>query len=335
MKNNMHAIFQQPHIFVVFFPGSSGNFISSLIHCLLDGRANNITIAESGHAHNNSVNEKKLQGTDFLCLGSGIASQLKFESSTDKLEYYKEKILSSDYDATKRYVTWTHDYLNIPLYNFLFPNAKILTISSNSLNEKLIATVLRINKNIFSVDKNLPFSKDEVLFIKNIKNIIVSSTLKEKYGTDADKIINFLKSADSNDIPKRHDLLKHIMYSFYYDVQEFHKYDDLNSLVPNVSSNLKFENNRMILKENSPIVLDNIKNHYEISFNDILNTSDNITLVLENLIDRSMGVQEIEFIKTSISHYIECQDQKVLANPLSYLDDYKNRANSIINEIIG
>jgi len=320
----MSDFFKQPHIFVVFFPGSSGNLISSMLDSLITPRES-VIISTSGHAHNNSINERKKKGTDFLSMGSGIVSKMQFASNEEKLNYYKEKILQSDYDASKRYVTWSHDYSNIPLYNSLFPNAKILTISSNTLRERLIAMLLKVNKNSFCMDNELPATAEDIALIDRAKKYILALTIRKYYGIHCRQVPDELQDTD---------LLKYLTYRFYYDTFEFGKFESLHSTVPNISARIKFdpETNDMVLSDPKPLKIEGIRNHYEISFDDILTNSDKIPMVFEHLLDRELTNTDRAQIKETLIQYIEKQEPLILADPMLYINMYKERADKIISE---
>lgn len=324
----MNNIFNQPHIFVVFYPGSSGNLISSLLDSFVNSN-DEVNIASSGHAHNNAINDRKKQGTDFLCLGSGSSTKsgLQFETIEEKVNYYKEQILQSDYDPEKSYVTWSHDYKNIPLYNLIFPNSKILIINSSTLKERLIATLLKINKNLFSDDSELPLGPGEGEGRKLLHRGIIAITFRKIYGIR-------LKGKELPKELKKKDFVKYIFYQFYYDLFEFGKFSSLNDTVPNLSPKTRLDNETVsvILADPNPIELTNIKNHYEISFNDILSNSDNIPLVFEQLLNRQLNSSEKEQIKQTLDKYIKMQEPLILSDPMLYIEQYKKLADSIVSD---
>ena len=318
------SIFERPHIFVVFFPGSSGNLISCLLDSLLN-YSDTVNIATSGHAHDNAINERKKQGRDFLCMGSGIVSGTAFTSDEEKINYYREQILCSDYDGDKSYVTWSHDYTNIPLYNKLFPNAKILAINSSTVKERLIATLLKVNKNSFSNDNDLPATQEEVALMNRAKRGILALTIGKYYGVHCRQVPDELQQTD---------LLKYLMYRFYYDAFNFDKYQSLDATMPNISARVKFqpEHIRMVLADSAPFELRTVKNYHEISFNDILTNSKNIPFVVEQVLGRDLTSNDRDLIINTLDQYVLKQDPLILDDPMQYIDTYKLRADKIISE---
>lgn len=140
----MLDFFQLPHIFVVFPPGASGNFITNLLQKTLYKTFDNIILSGTGNAHANSTS--KLDFTDVMSFGLryGVPS---FNSVEEKFDHYKKEIIKNHSNDTDIKISWTHDFSNIPLYKELFPNCKILTVTHDSNKEKLTVMIQQELKN--------------------------------------------------------------------------------------------------------------------------------------------------------------------------------------------
>lgn len=138
------SFFDLPHIFVVFPPGASGNFITNLLQKTLYKTFDDIALSSTGNAHANSTS--KLDFTDVMSFGLryGVPS---FNSVEEKFDYYKKEIIKKHSNDTDIKVSWTHDFSNIPLYKELFPNCKILAVTHDSNKEKLTVLIQQELKN--------------------------------------------------------------------------------------------------------------------------------------------------------------------------------------------
>lgn len=315
----MKSFFNLPHVFVVFYPGSSGNLISNLIDNLVNQNLSSVNVANAGHVHNNSIVDRKLQGTDYLSMGSGFGSEDVFKSPAEKLEFYKNKIENADYEQDRRYVTWTHDFENIPLYKSLFPNARIIAIDSCTFGERLTAMIMNINKNFFSENKKLTFTDDEIRYIERGLRAIIIFATKKYYGID-------LAQAGFS-IRQYPEFMKHLMYKFYYDIQGFNSYSSINDRVPNISPRLRYQNHSMVLADSNP---HNYDDCITIKFSDILNSPKNILSGIELAVARTLMSSEQEYIVSSLYRYREMQDSKIISDPIAYLNDYQRMACEII-----
>jgi len=140
----MSTFFELPHIFVVFSPGTGGNFISGILTKTLYKDFTDLALSSTGNAHLNSTS--KLDFSDIISCGL-IYGLPNFNSVEEKFQYYKAEIEKKHDSDTDVKVSWSHDFSNIPLYKTLFPNCKILVISHDSSREKLAALIQQELKN--------------------------------------------------------------------------------------------------------------------------------------------------------------------------------------------
>lgn len=316
--------YQQPHIFVVFRPGASGNFISNLIDNLMTQNLTDMSISTTGHVHYNSIVERKRSGVDYISLGTGLPGvDIPFFMREEKIEYYKSKIALSNYQ-NKPYVTWTHSFSNIPVYKSLFPNCRILVINDCTLHERLVSMVMNINKNHFSSDDQTPFSIDD-----NIKPIVFKlKTIKD----------NFARFYPNKTYSTGHrDLDLSLMYRCFLRIHELEKYwdQDLTSNIPyeddgtNASltfleSNAQFSTGREFIPQaDFSIDLINILTK---SFNRIID-------VVENTIGRKLSDLESEYVKLSIEKYVDSQNNDIISNPRNYIATIKEKADTIVSAL--
>jgi len=140
----MSTFFELPHIFVVFPPGTGGNFIAGILTRTLNKDLKDLALSNTGNAHLNST--AKLDFSDIISCGLVYGVPM-FNSFEEKIQYYKAEIEKRHGGDTDVKVSWSHDFSNIQLYKILFPNCKILVVTHNSDREKLTAIIQQELKN--------------------------------------------------------------------------------------------------------------------------------------------------------------------------------------------
>ena len=317
--------YHQPHVFVVFSPGSAGNLISSLLDSLLNHSMEDITIAASGNAHSNSIAERKRAGVDYICLGSGVVDiDVKFFTPEEKINFYKDKIDSFPYD-NKPYVTWTHDFTNVDLYKVLFPNARILEITNDSLYEKIVALLFHVNKNIFDLRGQSPLGDLEKVITEIVKKKMISHSFNVLY-------------PDKRYQPDRDYLDLHLLYSFNLSIQGLtqHLCRDLNSEFA-----CEYEKSTASLTVLERKIINSFNTHntkssdFKLPLKSILQDTDrnikNIVDVFNSVLNRTLTVSEINYVRSSIFNYISSQNSFILQNPVEYINDVKEKADTIVS----
>lgn len=148
-------VFDLPHIFIVFPPGAGGNFIAGLLTKLTSNDLTALGISSVGSSH--TTMDKKKDGKDYLSFGTFIESRSKFNTPEDRINFFRSKIT----DITTPQVTWTHDKNNIDDYTNVFPNAKILVITTDSEQEQLVTTFMYCVKNMLDPTAPTPWSTEQ------------------------------------------------------------------------------------------------------------------------------------------------------------------------------
>ncbi len=309
--------YQQPHVFLLFKAGSSGNLISAMLDCLINNSTEELTMSTSGNAHNNNIVKRKREGVDYISLGSGIVeTEVKFFSPEEKLAYYKDKIDSYSYD-NRPYVTWTHDFDNIDLYKKLFPNSKTVIITTDSVYETLVGLILHINKNIFDVPANSPLGEFDQIFIDIIKKNMIKRSFKNLY---KGKIYQEGLS----------DLDLHLLYSYNQGILNVASYPECE--LAHRSEPLTWAEEKMIHFFNNGLKSDA---DYKIKLIDILQAKeegiDNITDVFGKILNRSLTHSELDYIKSTIKNYVSSQNADILNDPYTYLSEVKKKADKIVD----
>jgi hypothetical protein len=313
------TFYDQAHIFVVFRPGEAGNFVSGVINSLLDKKLSELAFSKSGHAHFNSIVERKKLGIDHLSLGMGISGlEQVFDTEEEKIEYYKDKINSTNYE-NKRYVTWTHDFKNIPLYKSLFPNSKILVITSDTFRERLISLIMALKKNHFSEDNQLPLTPDDRIKPRILKRNIIKKFFAKNY--------NKIYQAGSNELD---------LFLLLQAFMSAHKLDLDARLDSKISytddgtdtslSYIEKQIQHSISHEHS-VLADAL-----IEFNDILNgNTQKLSTVIELIIGTQLSSDEISYVSDSLDNYIRNQDASIINSPVSYIKSLKEKADTIVS----
>ncbi len=313
-------IYAQPHIFVVFRPGASGNFISNLLEGLAKNQLNTAGLSADGHAHFNLIVERKKIGIDHLALGTGLSGvDAEFFRIEDKIKYYKNKIDSVEYEK-KPYVSWTHDFNNILAYKFLFPNSKTLAITANTFFERIVSLVMSVRKNYFSNDDQLPIPDGKKIKVAITKKKLIQETFKTYYRSK--------KYANGH-----YDLDLFLMIQGHIDAHKLNMDARLDSLVPynddgtdETLSDIKRRLQYSIGISNVSLSTD------KISFKSIMeNNTGEIVHVLENLLGRKLAPSEVEYVELSLNQYLKNQDQFLISDPIGYIKSLKERADAIVS----
>lgn len=311
-----------PHIFVVFRPGAAGNFLSSLIENLEYKQLNKMSLSTGGHAHYNSIVERKKLGIDHISLGIGLTGMdPHFFTEDDKINYYKEKIDGISYE-NKNYVTWTHDFTNIPLYKKIFPNGKILVIKEDTLRERLTSMIMAVNKNHFSKDQQIPIPVADHIKPELYKKTFISSNFSKYYPNSLYKQGHI-------------DLDKHIMYQSHLFCHGLASYDKnlldspIDYLDNNSNKNLKFIERRA--QHSVGFNFAEFADEY-VNLKDILSANSNCIIPsIEKILGKELTADEKEYVAQSLSNYRESQDQKLLEDPFEYLNLAKEKADNIVS----
>lgn len=315
----MTNFYNQPHIFVVFRPGSGGNFISGLLDNLLQQTFNTLQISDSGRAHYNNIVERKRAGKDYLSFGSGLLfADPKFSTVEEKIQFYKNGIDKSGY-LNQPYITWTHSFANIPIYRSIFPNAQIISISEDTLRERLTGLIMHVNKNHFSTDNQFPFPMEHQIKPQLFKATVIPDVFSISYPG---------KIYQSGHL----DLDRLMLYRYFLKSCKLEKYLDYD-----LESKIPYEDTgELTLAKN--IGQFSIDRHYiglcssVINFSDILaGSADNIVREFESILKRQLSDHELQYVLLSIYRYVKSQNSAIITDPRKYLNDIKEKADTIVS----
>jgi hypothetical protein len=321
----MTNFYNQSHIFVVFRPGAGGNFISSLLDNLLQQNFNTLKISDSGRAHYNNIVERKRAGKDYLSFGSGLFfADPKFSNLEEKIQFYKNGIDNSGY-LNQPYITWTHSFKNIPIYRSIFPNAQIISISEDTLRERIAGLIMHVNKNHFSTDNQFPFPAEHEIKPQLFKATVIPDVFSISY---PGKIYQ----------PGHSDLDRLMLYRYFLKSCKLDKYldYDLEAKIPYEDTG----SGELILTKN--IGQFSVDRHYislcssVINFSDILaGSADKIVREFETVLKRPLSEHELQYVLLSIYGYVKSQNSAIIADPKKYLDDIKEKADMIVSAFKG
>ena len=317
----MACVFELPHIFIVFQPGTGGNFIAGLLTNLINNTSADVHISTNGSSH--TTIDRKIAGTDYLSFGTIYEDQLSFTSTDQRLNYYLSNIEDLDGEITTPQVIWTHDFTNIPLYKNFFPNSKVLVITQNSNLEKLVAVLMNVTKNLVDPNFVAPFPPEQWENINKHLDFLLEAKLQTLVGKQRSKDIVKNKFNNNN-----HNLVK------YLRIRQLLEYFGLLHLLDNdvaptrdLSNNVLFWNLadsvtpiRIGLHYNSYITEDCIRLPYSYLIEGRANLLiDTIEMAIGHLTDEVRINIAVQFNK-----YRDMQDQTMLTDPYKYFSELRS-----------
>ena len=317
-------IFQLPHIFIVFSPGGSGNFVASILNKILNPDISDIAISSSGSAHNNL--EKKITGTDYLSFGTIVEEHSEFKTQEEREQFYLEKIKTSYADVTTPQVVWTHDYTNIPFYKKHFKNAKILVITHSTDIERLVTLLMNLTKTLLDDNAIIPLKKSYWANVLDMVEQTRRNTLT-KWVKDPNRVEDILKNKNE---PVNKSLIDFFTIAPIFDYygmlwlveprSENKKIVFDNILYPSKDANLPYIVGELL---NSYIDVDCIQLPYVYLID---NRIDILISAIENVVNNPLTELQLEFVKNTFIKYRNSQNQILLSNPKKYYDDLKKTA---------
>jgi hypothetical protein len=318
-----------PHYFIVFHPGSAGNFIATIVKNLVNNSLNNVETNSTGSSHHTTVFEK-INKTDYLACGTFFYENSKFNSFNEKLEFHKNRI--NEITITTTQINWTHDFTNIPLYKILFPKSKILVITQETIEEKLTSTILQVHKNFLD--------KDGVSPIDNA----IKNTQEKRWATWAlpaiSKILGGNNELSETIIQDRHnhnyrDLIE------YVAIYGRMKYYNLLQYINDPPYEKDFANTVLYPVYDDPskkYVIGNDYDYYttdcvKVPYRTIIN-NDSITFLkyIEDFIGE-VNSQQKHYIVENFNRYHTAQNKNIFINPKQYLLDLRQRAFNLVAQL--
>jgi hypothetical protein len=310
--------FNLPHVFVVFNPGSGGNFIAGLCHKLINQQLDSIAVANTGSSH--TLANKKALGIDFLAFTTMSAQHAAFKSDTDRISYYIKNIETEYSTVTTPMVAWTHDFTNIPVYKEYFKNSKTLVITTDSDREQFTAIIMHVIKVILDPNAVIPLVQSEW------ENLITEWQMHCKVALEQRMPSNHANAILADRFnPKYKNLLTFI------SIKLFLGYFDMSGLLDPISNRkTSVFNNVLYASEDpaefhrvGPLASTFIDSECEILPYSYLANNDveMLTRAITSVMNRELTLEESSFIASEFTKYRGAQDQVLLADPMQYFKD--------------
>lgn len=321
----MSDVFSLRHYFIVFHPGAGGNFLAGLIDKLMSNNLSKLDISSTGSSHtipNIISNKVDLPRATFVRPLSLAHNRLA------KISDVRQQF--TQLNIKKPIVSCTHDFTNIPIYRHLFPNAKILVVTQESLAEKLTITILQQLKNILDPNVNSAIPKDR-------RNLALDRW-KEYAEYKITKLFDDKELAktiiDDRFNPKYKDIVTYVtlvrMFEYYKLLGD--DPDVVNYvLLPTVGHHVLLPTVGHETGQQEPFKViapysDYIDEECVVVPYDVirLNNGDQLIEAFATLFGQ-MDVAKKDFIKYTLDNYNAKQNQQVLHNPMQYINDLKNK----------
>jgi hypothetical protein len=328
------SFFDLPHIFVVFPPGGSGNFLNQLIRKLINFEFDELSFSETGNSHERAL----LNHTDNEILSCGIRYNIpEFASQEDKIDFYTKKINTIFFDKTNPQVGWTHDYSNIDIYKKIYPNSKILVVTQWNTAEKLAVLIQQELKNRLD-PAGFVFVDDT--FYKSLWEVVFFKILKKATGLRDDLIFKIISDKDNPEyFPIVAFITIKMMLSFYqFDPYQDNSKDVLNNCIVNrFDSDKNFDPNIMYdvvygvgRQYKDYITEDCVQLPYT-----IIMKNDYISLLttLESVMDCKFTSHQVSYVRDTLDSYFNKQNNILMSDPLKYLSDLKMEFASALKTI--
>lgn len=322
---NSNPFFDLRHVFIVFQHGAGGNFLAGLISKVLNEDLSVPLISSTGSSHT--------VGNIEMSFGRTVEDLFLFPSKNDRIQKYLTSIEEKYTDIITPQVSWSHNFSNIKLYKLYFKNSIIISITANSLREKLYCILMQIKKNFLDLDgsKHWPISDNlkKIMWSRLETNakLVLSKRLNPELNLSIDDIYN-----------NRHDdkysqLIEYVyievllkFYGISIDQSNPNSSQDLFNNV--VYTDTKNFYSRIIGPKISDLIKDcnvqlNVSDLYGRSYSMILNS---VSLA----INRPLSSQEVSFINNTIDQYISNQNSKILFDPIEYYHSIKNSVKNFI-----
>ena len=322
----MNCIFELPHIFIVFQPGTGGNFIAGLLSKLISNDSSELHISTNGSSH--TTIDRKVAGTDYMSLGTVFDDQTYFPSQEKRLNYYLEKIEELDGVITTPQVIWSHDFTNIPLYKEFFPNSKILVITQTTDIEKLVAVCMNVVKNWTDPHHIPPFPPKQWEKIRKQTNVALERSLRQVIGERSKEVVENQFSAANHNIVKfirTRNLLWYFGLLHLVDKNSIPRRDVTNVVLfrtpfEEFIKDMSGPAYKVGLPCESYYTQDCVLLPYRYLIEGRANLLvDAIESVVGTLTDSQRTYIAVQFNK-----YRDMQDQTILTNPYKYFSDLKN-----------
>lgn len=300
--------FELPHVIVVFHPGSGGNFIANILNSLINNTLDNLLISNSGDS-------SFINSNPMLSFGRHSFEDHRFETREKKIQYYLNSINNSN--INQRVALLTHNYSNIEIYRQYYPNSKIVYISLESIEEKIISILFQIEKTKF--DKLWQHNWEVNTFnqVKARWNHYwydqLLPILKEK-----DSVINFIN--DKYNLENKSILF---YFALRYYIQKLNLEPIFKGIADQDYINHHFKytkvDDKIVGVVDKPIESFIDSNCIKLSFDVIYkgNTKELLN-IMSNLLGSEFNKQQTDFISNQVEQFAIKQNQDIVKNPLLF-----------------
>ena len=307
-----NPFFDLGHIFIVFGPGSGGNFIAGLLNNLVASEFIKLDISPEGSSHTVSTNSNSLS------FGTISDEQVEFTSRAEREQYYIQKINEEYANVITPQVSWTHDFTNISVYKKYFKNCRILTITHDSYASRLTSVYMHVTKVFFNPKFTVPIKEPYKSNLFNTWEYTCKSALVPYIGTD---ITNYIFNNRATDQIAK-DIITYVslrIISNHYGLLNYSlgkasdepcRYD--HALYPN-------EDNSQLhtIGENYCDYVD--ESDAILAYSYLINDQPNLLLTaIEKILQRTLSVEERMFVLTEYTTYQTSQNQNILLDPITY-----------------
>ena len=313
----MSDVFNLRHYFIVFHPGAGGNFLAGLVDKIMSNELSNLDISSTGSAH--TLLNNKSNRVDLSC-GTFIRPSSLLKNKSAKISHFQQQF--SQLDIKTPTVSWTHDFTNIPIYRQLFPNAKILVVTQESLVEKLTITILQQLKNRLDPNNvNSVIPKDILnIWLDQWKEYTENKIIKLFGNKELAKAI-----VEDRFNPNYRDIVTYITLARMFEYYKLlgNTSDVVNYVVlPTVGHEIGQQDYFKVIAPYSDFIdTECVVLPYDVIR---LNDVDQLVEIFVKLFGQ-LEVDKQEFIKYNLSNYHAKQNQQVLYNPIQYINDLKNK----------
>lgn len=317
------SVFELDHIFVVFFPGASGNFISGVLDKLVRTDYSDLIYGVTGDAHGNSY--AKITHTDHIACGMLASLEPTFANFQDKVQYHATKIAESyTNNIAVSKVHWTHDFTNIPVYKSLFPNSKILVVTLETTKEKLVAVMLQQLKNRMS-ENGFMFLKEDI-FENHWKKMATDWMVYLIGNNDNTEIIT--KIINNRTDPRCHPLMAYVSICVmlkYYGISQ-HVFE--GGVGP-----LRTDRVNHVIKCDRPVRDYISEDCVLLPFRSIVDRDIASFLECIENIYGTLTPSQIEFVTRNFNSYYEKQTSYLLDDPFTFFKQLEKTAFNIVEQI--
>jgi hypothetical protein len=326
-----NSFFDLGHIFIVFGPGAGGNFIAGLLDKLIKKEFTKLDIGIGGSSH--TVSKNKHMNGDSLSFGTISDEQVEFASQIERENYYIQRIHEEYADIETPQITWTHDFTNIPIYKKYFKNCRILTITHDSYASRLTSVYMHVTKVFFNPDFIIPIKEPYKSIHFDIWEHTCKSALVPSLGIDIATDIFNKRITDQY----AKDIITYISLraiSNYYGLLEYSqgvvsskpcRYDF--ALYPNK------DNNRLHDIGENYCDYEN-ESDATLTYSYLINNRPTMLLdAIEKILQKTLSVEEENFILTEYRNYRAFQNQDILLEPLKYYRDAEKTALAHIEKL--